>query len=104
MIPRWVYWSLAATLSFGTWAVLSKLIGGALAPAHGQAFSTLGMLPLIGALILSKGHINPGRWHRGVLAAIMGGTIACLGNIPFFDALSNAKAAAVVPVTASTPW
>ena len=103
MVPRWVYWSVAALVSYGTWAVLSKLIGGSLSPSHGQALSTLGMLPLIVFLTVSKGPVNPGNWWRGVLAATAGGTISCLGNIPFFNALSSAKATAVVPITALYP-
>ena len=40
----------------------------------------------------------------GVLAALHGrSTFSCLGNIPFFNALSSAKATAVVPITALHP-
>jgi uncharacterized membrane protein len=104
MIPRWVCWSVIALLSYGTWAILSKLTGSALSAAHSQALSTVGMLPMIAALGFSKGATNPGLWRRGVLVALAGGTASCLGNIPYFAALdAGGKAAAVVPVTALYP-
>jgi bacterial/archaeal transporter family protein len=104
MIPRWVGWSVVALLSYGSWAVLSKLTGSALSAAHSQALSTVGMLPLIAALGFSKGATNPGLWRRGVLVALAGGAVSCVGNIPYFAALdAGGKAAAVVPVTALYP-
>src|SRR5262249_7549025 len=106
MFPHWLLWAALAFLSYGTWAVLSKMVGDALSPAHGQALSTIGMLPMIGALALLKGPPDPGNRRRGILVALGGGTVSCLGNIPFFMALGDesAKAAAVFPVTALYPF
>lgn len=106
MIPRWAYWTMLAWLSYGLWAILSRLFGEALSPAHGQALSTLGMLPVMAALALSRNGAAtvPRRWRRGVSLALLGGVVSCLGNIPYFSVLSSsAKAATVVPVTALYP-
>jgi transporter family protein len=104
MIPRWILWSVIALLAYGSWAILSKLLGNALVPAHGQALSTIGMLPMIAALALLRGGPDPGLRGRGILVALAGGAVSCLGNIPFLGALGEGgKAAAVVPVTALYP-
>jgi transporter family protein len=103
MFPPWLFWALLAFFCYGAWAVLSKWFGEEVAPAHLQVMSTLGMLPVIGALAILKGPADPGNRKRGILVAVVGGTVSCLGNIPFFDALAGAKAAAVVPITALYP-
>jgi drug/metabolite transporter (DMT)-like permease len=103
MLPPWLFWAVLAFFCYGTWAVLSKWFGEEVAPAHLQVMSTLGMLPVIGALAILKGPPDPGNRRRGILVALIGGTVSCLGNIPFFDALAGAKAAAVVPITALYP-
>ena len=106
MIPRWAYWTALAWLSYGTWAVLSKLFGSALSPAHGQALSTLGMLPVMAALALSTSANRSveRNWRWGTLLALLGGVLSCLGNIPYFRVLnSGAKAATVIPITALYP-
>jgi drug/metabolite transporter (DMT)-like permease len=61
------------------------------------------MLPVIAALAVLPGPADPGNRWRGIGWALVGGVASCLGNIPFFDALTSAKASAVVPVTALYP-
>jgi drug/metabolite transporter (DMT)-like permease len=79
-------------------------VGDSLTPAHAQALSTIGMLPMIAALACLKGTPDPGVRKRGILVALAGGTVSCLGNLPFLGALgAGGKAAAVVPVTALYP-
>jgi drug/metabolite transporter (DMT)-like permease len=105
MLKRWLLWSALAFVAYGIWAVLSKSVGNQLSPAHLQAMSTLGMAPVIAALAWLKRPADPGHRRRGILVALLGGAISCLGNIPYFQALDGegAKAAAVVPLTALYP-
>lgn len=105
MIPPWLLWAALAFLSYAAWAIFSKLVGDALSPAHSQALSTLGMLPVIAALALLKRPPDPGNRRRGIAVALVGGAVSCLGNIPFLGALGEpgGTAAAVVPVTALYP-
>src|SRR5688500_8191887 len=53
-MPAWLTWTFVALLSWGVWAVLSKLLGDALTAEQSQAISTLGMLPIILPLALSQ--------------------------------------------------
>jgi len=102
-VPPWLVWAALAFLSYATWALLSKLVGD-LSPAHAQAMSTVGMLPVLAALALLKGPADPGNRRRGILVAVVGGAVSCLGTIPYFAALkAGGKAAAVVPITALYP-
>ena len=54
-MPAWFIWTLAALLSWGVWAVLSKALGDALTGEQSQALSTLGLLPILLALAWKGG-------------------------------------------------
>lgn len=103
-MPAWFAWSLLALLSWGVWAIISRVIGEALSPAQQQALSTLGMLPVIAVLPL-LGTDQPSRNPRkGTLVALAAGVLSCLGNVTYYDALNRGeKAATVVPLTAMYP-
>ena len=103
-MPRWLRWSVLALLSWGVWAIMAKLIGDALSGAHNQALSTLGILPVMLAFVLSKKSSTPGSRLRGILYALAGGAVSCIGNVFYYDALSRGgKAATIVPLTALYP-
>ncbi len=102
-MARWVFWMLLTLLSWGIWAVLSRLIGGDVSPAQSQAMSTLGLAPIIVALAAIKAPKTPGRRRLGVLLAFGAGVVSCLGNIAYYAALGDAKAATIVPLTALYP-
>ncbi len=100
----WLLWTFAALLSWGVWAILSKLLGDALSPELSQAVSTLGLLPILVPLALSKEAPLRHAPRTGMLWAFLGGIVSSLGNIAYYAALSRgAKAAAVVPLTALYP-
>src|SRR5262249_28289258 len=102
--PRWLLWSFLALLSWGVWAIMAKLIGEALSGAHNQALSTLGILPVMLAIGLSKRLSAEGNSRRGIVYAVASGAISCLGNVVYYDALSRGgKAAMIVPLTALYP-
>ena len=103
-MPRWLRWTVLALLSWGVWAIMAKLIGDALSGAHNQALSTLGILPVMLAIAVSKRFSAPGNRVRGILYALAAGAISCLGNVVYYDALSRGgKAALIVPLTALYP-
>ena len=98
-MPRWLLWSVVALVSWGVWAVVSKLIGEALSAAQCQALSTVGLAPVLLALGWSKRLTVTASRRRGVLCALAAGLLACGGNIAYYTALSRGgKAATVVPL------
>lgn len=102
MVPRWVFWMVLTLLSWGLWAVLSKKIGGA-SPEQIQALSTLGMLPILAALWTKRGAASHGDRRRGVWLAFGSGIVSVLGNVAYFAALADEKAATIVSLTAMFP-
>lgn len=103
-MPRWLRWTFVALCSWGVWAVMAKLMGEALSGAHSQALSTLGILPIMLAISVSKKLAVFGNRRRGIVYALAGGAISCLGNVVYYDALSRGgKAAMIVPLTALYP-
>jgi transporter family protein len=86
------------------WAVLSKVLGDALAAEQSQALSTLGLLPILPPLALKCRGTLRAASRRGLALAFVGGIITCLGNIAFYSALSRGeKVAAVASFTAISP-
>ena len=103
-MPAWLILTFVALLSWGAWAVLSKVAGDALTPEQSQALSTLGMLPLLVPLALSKRAPLRGVSRRGLLLALIGGVVTCLGNVAYYAALARGeKVATVVSLTALYP-
>ena len=103
MIPRWAIWTFVALVSWGCWALISKLIGDALSPEASQALSTLGLLPVIVGLAVAKTPPPSGSAKLGVALAFFAGILTCLGNIAYYALLNSAKAVTVVPLTALYP-
>jgi uncharacterized membrane protein len=100
----WLIWTLVALLSWGIWAVLSKVLGDALTPEQSQVLSTLGMLPILLPLACSRHVSLRGASRKGLLLALFGGVVTCLGNIPYYSALARGeKVATVVSLTALSP-
>jgi drug/metabolite transporter (DMT)-like permease len=102
-MPAWLTWTLLTLFSWGIWAVLSKLLGGALAPEQSQILSTLGILPILLALAFSKRVSLRGTSRKGLLLAFFGGIVTCLGNIPYYALARDEKVAIVASLTALSP-
>ena len=103
-MPAWLILTFVALVSWGAWAVLSKVAGDALSPEQSQALSTLGMLLLLVPLALSKRAPLRGVSRRGLLLALIGGVVTCLGNVAYYAALARGeKVATVVSLTALYP-
>ena len=103
-MPRWLLWSLVALVSWGIWALLSKLIGDALSAAQSQALSTIGLLPVMAVLASGKSGSRVSSSRRGIAPALAAGILSCLGNVAYYHALNmGGKAATVIPLTALYP-
>jgi drug/metabolite transporter (DMT)-like permease len=103
-MSRWLLWTFAALLSWGIWAVLSKVLGNALSPEQSQALSTLGMCPILLPLLFSAPASLRGASRKGVLLALIGGVVTCLGNVAYYSALARGeKVATIVSLTALYP-
>jgi len=103
-MPAWLTWTFIALLSWGIWAVMSKVLGDALTPRQSQVLSTLGMLPILIPLAFSKRASLRGASRKGLLLALIGGILSCLGNVAYYSALARGgTVATVVSLTALYP-
>jgi transporter family protein len=102
-MPRWIAWTLLTLVSWGIWAILFRLMDEQLSPAHSQALSTLGVLPILICLALVRDAPSPGHHWRGVGLAFGSGIVSCLANVACYEALNHAKAATIIPLTALYP-
>jgi drug/metabolite transporter (DMT)-like permease len=103
-MSAWLTWTFVALLSWGVWAVLAKLLGTALSAEQSQALSTLGMLPILLPLASSKRARLRDASGKGLLLALIGGIVTCLGNVAYYSALGRGeKVATVVSLTALYP-
>jgi len=106
--PKWLLWSLATIVLWGTWGLVSKIASGGVDAYVNQLFYTVGLLPLmvfVGWTVSkrSAGDAREGR-NRGIFWAFLTGILGGLGNIAFFQALVKGGSASVVaPVTALFP-
>jgi drug/metabolite transporter (DMT)-like permease len=83
---------------------MAKLIGDRLSGAQNQALSTLGIVPIMLALGVSRRFSVAGNRRRGVFFAVAGGAVSCVGNVFYYDLFSRGgKAAMIVPLTALYP-
>jgi drug/metabolite transporter (DMT)-like permease len=100
----WLVWTILALLSWGLWAVVAKLIGGALSAEQSQALSTLGFIPVLVPLAIAAGRRLRGASRKGLLLALAGGAVSCLGNIPYYAAVARGeKFATLVSLAAMAP-
>ncbi len=106
--PKWLLWSLATIVLWGTWGLVSKIASGGVDAYVNQLLYTVGLLPLmvfVGWTVAkrSAGDAREGR-NRGIFWAFLTGILGGLGNIAFFQALVKGGSASVVaPVKALFP-
>jgi bacterial/archaeal transporter family protein len=103
-MPAWLTWTFVALVSWGVWAVLSKLLGSALTAEQSQALSTLGILPILIAIVLSRRVSLREASRKRLLLALAGGVVTCLGNVAYYAAVARGeKVATIVSLTALYP-
>jgi transporter family protein len=106
--PKWLLWSIATILLWGTWGLVSKIASGGVDVYVNQLLYTVGLFPLmvfVGWTVSKRSAGEPGeRRNRGVFWAFLTGILGGLGNLAFFQALVKGGPASVVaPVTALFP-
>jgi transporter family protein len=96
--------TILTLLLWGGWGLVSKPLASALSPWQVQAFSSLGLLPIIAGLARGK-HLRAGKnLRRGGWLAFGAGLLSSFGNVAYYQALAaGGKAAAVTPLTALYP-
>lgn len=103
MIPKWLVHSMFTILLWGVWGFLGKLAGNQLTSAESQAFSTLGLLPVLVFLLLRKPARGP-RLLRGLVCGFVSGLLVGSGNLAYYHALAVGGAvSSVTPLTALYP-
>lgn len=103
-MPRWFLYSLVTMLLWGGWGVVSKPLATTLSPWQVQCLSTIGLLPVLAMLGVSKRLRSGSNLRRGFWQAFAGGVISSVGNIACYQALAaGGKAAAVMPLTSLYP-
>lgn len=106
--PKWLIWSLATIVLWGTWGLVSKIASGGIDAYVNQLLYTIGLLPLMVFVAWtvskrSRGEKREGQ-RRGIFWAFLTGILGGLGNLAFFQALvKGGKASVVAPVTALFP-
>ena len=93
-MPRWLIWSVLTILAWGVWAVLNKTLAGYTA-AQNQALSTLGILPIMAAVLATPGFRIHERRRTGVAYAFAAGVLACFGNLAFYQAQAAGEKASI---------
>ena len=108
-MPRWLVWSLATILLWGTWGLVSKIASDGVDAYTNQLLYTVGLLPLLVFVAWSVSRertegLTPAKKRSGILWAFFTGILGGVGNIAFFQALvTGGKASIVAPVTALFP-
>lgn len=103
-MPRWLFHTLLTLLLWGAWGVVSKQLSSGLAAWDVQAWSTIGMLPVLLWLGFAVAREKRAWSWRGGAQAFVAGVLVSLGNVACFQAMAlGGKAAAVIPLTALYP-
>jgi bacterial/archaeal transporter family protein len=108
-LPRWLIWSLATIVLWGTWGLVSKIASAGVDAYVNQLLYTAGLAPLmvfVAWTVWKKRGSSERREERrmGVFWAFLTGILGGVGNIAFFQALvKGGKASVVSPVTALFP-
>ena len=107
LLPPWLAYCLLTIVFWGLWGVQSKLILEEISSLSNQVLFTPGLMMLVGLLWLrlrkSRSTVT-GSLKLGIFFAFLTGVCGGVGNIAFFEALTNGRQASiVVPLTALYP-
>ena len=107
LLPAWLSYCLLTIVFWGLWGIQSKLIMEEISPLSNQVLFTPGLLLMVGLLWLRlrKNRSTVTRSLKlGIFFAFLTGVCGGVGNIAFFEALTEGQqASVVVPMTALYP-
>jgi D-xylonolactonase len=102
-VPRWLGYSLLAIVLWGVWGLIGKMTP-TLSPLVMTVLSTIGILPVAAALLLSPGLWRGERIGRGMAFGFATGICGQLGNLSYLEALRRGgQASTVLPLTSLYP-
>ena len=100
---RWFWYSILCVLSWGAWALLSKLGSREIRPETMQFLFTIGTLPVALALLVARrGKLE--KSGKGIFYAVLNGILSAVGGYTLFAAFhTNGNTALVAVSTALYP-
>ncbi len=101
-MPKWLMWSLTATLFWGLWALVSKLAMRQATPVAALIWFLIGEIVTVAVLVA---WFRPAVFSgtRAAAFAAASGVAGVLAMLAFLTALRYAAVAIVVPLTALYP-
>src|SRR5262245_16329846 len=85
----------------GRLAVVYQVLGASMSAAQSQAFSTLGILPIMLLLAATPGRLTGTRRLRGSVYALASGLLSGLGNLAYYLAIeAGGKASTAASLSA----
>jgi len=105
ILPKWLVFSILTTVFFGAWAAVARQsVVASQSPYLTQVISTLGLLPVMVGLVLTKGVQSGGKSFVGISCAFASGLLTGVGNLGLFAAMQDGGSASeVVPLTSLYP-
>ncbi len=85
MKARWFWYSLLCVLSWGAWALLSKLGSREIPPETMQFLFTIGCLPVCIALLIVR-RFRMEKSPKGISYAVLNGVLSGIGGLTLFAA------------------
>ena len=103
-MPRWLFYTFLTMLLWGGWGLVSKPLSNAMSPWQVQALSSLGLLPVLVPLVLSRHFQTGSNRRRGFVYGFIAGLAGSAGNVACYQAMAaGGQAAAVIPLTSLYP-
>lgn len=97
---RWFWYSMLCVLSWGAWALLSKLGSNEIPADTMQFIFTFGTLPVAVALLAAR-RFQLEKSPRGISYAVLNGVLSGIGGLAFFAAFRSGGNTAVVTAATS---
>jgi uncharacterized membrane protein len=100
---RWFWYSILCVLSWGAWALASKLGSREIPPPAMQFLFTIGTLPVAAALLIARrGKLE--KSGKGISYAVLNGVLAGVGGLTLFAAYhTNSNTSVITTATALYP-
>jgi len=97
---RWFWYSLLCVLSWGAWAMLSKLGSNEIPADTMQFIFTFGTVPVAVALLLAR-RFKMEKSGKGIFYAVSNGVLSGIGGLAFFAAFRAGGNTAVITAASS---